>query len=80
MSRQPAVQRRLLCSSVSIAVEAPAVKSSSGWWQWCSANPIKFGVGVATVKTQAADLLTQKCIEGKTWDSIDWRRNGLRAC
>ena len=75
LCRQPVRlgQRRHLCS----AAEAPAAKAPSGFTQWCAANPIKFGVGVATVKTAAADLLTQKAIEGKAWDSIDWRRNGL---
>ena len=75
LCRQPVRlgQRRHLCS----AAEAPAAKAQSGFTQWCAANPIKFGVGVATVKTAAADLLTQKAIEGKAWDSIDWRRNGL---
>ena len=75
LCRQPVRlgQRRLLCS----AVEAPAAKAPSGFMQWCAANPIKFGVSVATVKTAAADLLTQKAIEGKSWDNIDWRRNGL---
>ena len=67
------VQRRLLCSTAN----APAAKAPSGFLQWCAANPIKFGVSVATVKTAAADLLTQKAIEGKSWDHIDWRRNGL---
>jgi len=78
MCRQPILQlgkRRLLCSAAS--ADAAAAKSSSGSWQWCAANPIKFGVGIATVKTQAADLLTQKAIEGKSWDNIDWKRNGL---
>ena len=28
-------------------------------------------------RAQAADLLTQKAIEGKSWAGIDWRRNGL---
>ena len=75
LCRQPVRlgQRRLLCS----AVEAPAAKAPSGFMQWCAANPIKFGVSVATVKTAAADLLTQKAIEGRSWDNIDWRRNGL---
>ena len=45
--------------------------------EWCAANPIKLGVGVATIKTQAADLLTQTALEGKRWSDIDWKRNGL---
>lgn len=67
---QRAGQARPLCS--------PATsKGKSTLLEWCESNPIKFGVGVATVKTQAADLLTQKSLEGKSWAEIDWRRNGL---
>ncbi|EOD13224.1 hypothetical protein EMIHUDRAFT_459595 [Emiliania huxleyi CCMP1516] len=54
-----------------------AQRGKSTLLEWCESNPIKFGVGVATVKTQAADLLTQKSLEGKSWAEIDWRRNGL---
>merc|ERR1712232_287986 len=50
-------------------------KPSSSLVRWCEANPIKLGVGIATVKTQVADLLTQTALEGKEWKDIDWRRN-----
>lgn len=36
-----------------------------------------FGIGLATVKTGAADLLTQRAIEGKPWHKVDWSRNAL---
>jgi len=63
----------MLCSASGSADAA----QQGGLLAWCSSNPIKLGVGVATVKTQLADLLTQKSLEGKQWSEIDWRRNGL---
>lgn len=65
-------QKRL---SSSVA-EAP---TKSALLRWCESNPIKLGVGIATVKTQAADLLTQTTLEGKPWAEIDWRRNAVFA-
>ena len=38
-------------------------------------NPIKTSVGFTCLKTIAADLFTQKVIEGKK--EIDWRRNAV---
>lgn len=54
---------------------APQKKSSI--LAWCEANPFKLGVGIATVKTQVADLLTQTALERKAWADIDWRRNAV---
>lgn len=44
---------------------------------WCENNPVTFGVGIATAKTGAADLLTQMAIEGKDPKDVDLRRLGL---
>jgi len=38
-------------------------------------NPFAFQVGIATVKTSAADLMTQTVAEKKSFDEVDWRRN-----
>jgi len=38
-------------------------------------RPFAFQLGVATVKTAAADLLVQRYVEGKT--EIDWKRNAV---
>mmetsp|Transcript_17077 Transcript_17077/g.35699 ORF Transcript_17077/g.35699 Transcript_17077/m.35699 type:complete len:295 (-) Transcript_17077:93-977(-) len=46
---------------------------------WCASNPMTFGIGFATVKTQAADLFTQMNLEKKPLDKVDWRRNVLFA-
>ena len=67
-SRQSIVQlgQRCLCSSsVSSSAEAPLAKGSSGFLQWCAANPIKFGVSVATVKT-AVRCSTTHCSLGRS--------------
>jgi hypothetical protein len=40
-------------------------------------HPFKFQLLVATGKTMAADLLVQVVTEGKRWDDIDWKRNGI---
>ena len=61
-----------LCSS-SASPSAPPKPSSLV--AWCEANPWKLGVGIATVKTASADLLTQTALEGKAYKDIDWRRN-----
>ena len=38
-------------------------------------NPFAFQVGVSTVKTSAADIMTQTCVEGKAVTEIDVKRN-----
>lgn len=58
-------------------VKPKLVKPSSSLVAWSAANPIKLGVGIATVKTLVADLLTQTALEGKTFEEIDWRRNAV---
>jgi hypothetical protein len=45
---------------------------------WPKAHPVIFGVGVATTKTAAADLLVQKYIEKK--EKLDWKRTGMFTC
>lgn len=40
--------------------------------------PWTFGVGIATLKTGAADILVQKTIEKR--DELDWQRVGLFTC
>jgi hypothetical protein len=59
-----------------MATEAVASKSSSGG-SIVKNHPFKFQLGVATLKTSAADLVAQVVAERKSLDEIDWRRNGL---
>ena len=40
-------------------------------------HPLFTAVGIATVKTCAADLFVQTYVEGVSFDEIDWRRAGL---
>ena len=36
-----------------------------------------FQLGVATVKTSAADIVAQVVAERKSFDEIDWKRNAI---
>jgi hypothetical protein len=40
-------------------------------------NPFLFQLGIATTKTSGADILAQVVAEGKSFDEIDWKRNGV---
>lgn len=44
---------------------------------FAKSNPFVFQLIVATTKTMAADLMTQTVAEGKKFDEIDWKRNGI---
>lgn len=48
-----------------------------GLLAFAQSNPFAFQVGVSTVKTSIADLITQTTIEQKSFSEIDWRRNGV---
>lgn len=51
--------------------------SSSSITSFPQKNPFAFQLIVATGKTSAADLVAQVVAEGKTFDEIDWKRNGI---
>jgi len=59
----------------SAAIKEPANAAKSG--NFVKNHPFAFQLGVATSKTMAADLLTQTVAEGKSFDEIDWKRNGI---
>ena len=40
-------------------------------------HPFAFQLMVATIKTSAADMMCQVVAEGKSFEEIDWRRNGI---
>jgi hypothetical protein len=40
-------------------------------------HPFSFQLGVATVKTSAADLVAQVVAEKKSLSEVDWKRNGI---
>lgn len=51
--------------------------SSSSITSFPQKNPFAFQLIVATGKTSAADLVAQVVAEGKIFDEIDWKRNGI---
>lgn len=62
----------------------PAMKTStesatksSGVMSFAKENPFVFQLGVATVKTSAADLMAQMVAERKSLDEVDWKRNAI---
>ena len=63
-------------SSTKVVSESAASKSS-GIGSFVKDHPFKFQLGVATVKTSAADLVAQVVAERKSFDEIDWQRNAL---
>ena len=56
----------------SAAAKAAAPKES-----WAKENPFLFQLGVATVKTSAADLVAQMVAERKSLKEVDWKRNAI---
>mmetsp|Transcript_24217 Transcript_24217/g.35881 ORF Transcript_24217/g.35881 Transcript_24217/m.35881 type:complete len:250 (-) Transcript_24217:156-905(-) len=40
-------------------------------------HPFLFQLGVSTCKTMGADIMAQTVAEGKSFNEIDWKRNGI---
>ena len=59
------------------ATEATAEKSAGGFMSIAKDHPFAFQLGVATVKTSAADLVCQTVAERKSLNEIDWKRNAI---
>lgn len=57
------------------AVKTPAAKG--GILSFPKTHPFAFQLMVATGKTSAADLMCQVVAERKSWNEIDWKRNGI---
>lgn len=51
--------------------------SSGGIMGFAKENPFVFQLGVATVKTSAADLMAQVVGEQKSLAEVDWKRNAI---
>lgn len=62
-------------SAAKAAAEASAKEASSA--SWAKENPFLFQLGVATVKTSAADLVAQMVAEQKSLAEVDWKRNAI---
>jgi hypothetical protein len=58
------------------AAEA-AAEAKGGIMNFPKEHPFLFQLGVATGKTSAADIMCQVVAERKSWDEIDWKRNGI---
>jgi hypothetical protein len=61
-------------ATAKIASESVVTKESTSW---AKENPFLFQLGVATVKTSAADLVAQMVAERKSLDEVDWKRNAI---
>lgn len=57
------------------ATKTEAASSSSSSSSWIKENQFTFQLGVATVKTSAADLLAQIVAEKKSLSEVDLKRN-----
>ena len=64
-------------STTKAAAETVSKESSGGLMSYAKENPFMFQLGVATVKTSAADLVAQVVAERKSLDEVDWKRNGI---
>ena len=82
----PASRRVLYSTGKSLksaAIKAPSdaakpmADASAKTGSFIKRHPFAFQLGVATSKTMAADLMTQTVAEGRSFDEIDWRRNGI---
>lgn len=62
--------------ALSSAPPTPPAPSSPAL-SFAERSPFAFQVSIATLKTSAADLLTQKVAEGRSWADVDWRRNAV---
>jgi hypothetical protein len=63
-------------SATRVAAETIKHEASSSS-SWAKENPFVFQLGVATVKTSAADLVAQMVAERKSLDEVDWKRNAI---
>jgi hypothetical protein len=63
--------------SPAAASAVAATRGGSSLLSFPKDHPFTFQLIVATVKTMAADLMTQMVAEGKSLSEVDWKRNGI---
>jgi hypothetical protein len=73
----PAIESAAKAAESTVKVAADATKSSGGIMSFAKENPFMFQLGVATVKTSAADLVAQMVAERKSLKDVDWKRNAI---
>jgi len=76
-SCKSSVEGRAAAEPVAKASVEATTESSRGLMSFAKENPFLFQLGVATVKTSAADLTCQVVAERKSFNEIDWKRNGI---
>ncbi|KAL3907498.1 MAG: hypothetical protein SGILL_008849 [Bacillariaceae sp.] len=59
------------------SVDRSATKVAPPKESWAKENAFLFQLGVATVKTSAADLVAQIVAERKSLKEVDWKRNAI---
>lgn len=74
---KPAAEASAESAAAAAASKSGSTASNGGILSFPKENPFKFQLMVATTKTSAADLLCQVVAEQKSWDEIDWKRNGI---
>lgn len=77
----PAIRTRVYHSTrqnaKSASEDASNAVSSGGIMSFPKDHPFTFQLIVATAKTSGADLVCQTVAERKSFDEIDWKRNGV---
>jgi hypothetical protein len=74
----PAVESTKKVATDTVAkVSAEGGATSTGLMSFVKENPFVFQLGVATVKTSAADLMAQVAGERKSLSEVDWKRNAI---
>jgi electron transfer flavoprotein alpha/beta subunit len=71
------VDRPATVESAATKVASETIKNKASSSSWAKENPFLFQLGVATVKTSAADLVAQMVAERKSLDEVDWKRNAI---
>jgi hypothetical protein len=71
------VDRSATVDSAASKVVSETIKKEASSSSWAKENPFLFQLGVATVKTSAADLVAQMVAERKSLDEVDWKRNAI---
>jgi len=59
------------------SVKPPTTTNANPITSFPKDHPFAFQLIVATGKTSAADIVAQVVAEGKKWEDIDWKRNGI---
>ena len=73
----PQTVKRVFHNTPKTCKSATDPASTGGIMNVAKTHPFAFQLMVATGKTSAADMMTQVTLERKSFDEIDWKRNGI---